>query len=191
MNGKHFLIGALALGLASQAQARVTYICPELQGSDLKVRVASGCVSTSMKYQGNDLALEVDQSMAAIYITGDIEYGGGGRIVTADCMGAKSFTLSAQGIDIRKYAVFYEGQEIGEADFLENVKPDQCLGTKMAKSVQSGRFFSSHKHLFDKVMVANRGEISDTASSATGTAIRRTAGANGAGPACSTCLTRC
>ncbi|QFT78666.1 hypothetical protein [Erythrobacter sp. THAF29] len=144
MTYSKLMMGTAIAVLAAQAQvaqARVTYICPELHGSELKVRVDSGCMSTSTSYTDNDLTLEVDQNTATIRVTGDIEYNSGGPIHTADCMGATSFTLSAENIDVRNFAVFYKNTKIGEANFIENRKPKQCLGTRAARSHQGSMKF--------------------------------------------------
>lgn len=147
MKSSRMIFGCATLALAVQAhaaEARVTYICPELDGSELKVRIDSGCMSTSTSYAGNDLALEVDQGTATISVTGGIEFNSGGPIHTADCMGATSFMLTAQDIEVRNYTVLYNGSPIGEANFIEDRSPKQCLGTRAAKPHRgAGEYISS------------------------------------------------
>ncbi|MEL7445598.1 MAG: hypothetical protein AAGK02_07270 [Pseudomonadota bacterium] len=142
MTKKQIMIGAATIALASQAQAvhaRVTYICPQLDtaNSELQVRVSSGCMSTSTSYAGNDLELEVDQNYAQIRVTGDLQFNSGGRIQTADCMGRKDITLTAEGIEQRRYSVSYNGEWLDTLDLIENPKPDKCLNAG-ARGIQSG-----------------------------------------------------
>lgn len=141
------IAGALAMQ-AGAAQARVQYICPELDTASnrLSVNVKSGCMSSSTSYIANDLAVEVDQQRAHITITGDIEFGGGGRIVTADCMGAQSITLTADGIEARRYTVSYGDSYIGLANLLDDPAPKQCLQTDQAKLAY--RYPTIHKTEF-------------------------------------------
>ncbi len=125
------LAGAAMIALATQAQAaqaRIGYICPELNKAtgELSVRVDSGCTSSSARLISQDLALEVDQSTASIHVTGDMKFGGG-MIQTADCMGRQDVTLSAEGIEARRYTLTYEGQYLATLDMMEQAKPDKCL----------------------------------------------------------------
>ncbi|GMN03011.1 hypothetical protein [Erythrobacter sp. MTPC3] len=123
-------IAAASLALIGQAQAahaRVAYICPQLAGSELQVTVKSGCISTSSTLAKNDLALDVDQNNAVIRVSGDLKFESRSLIGTADCMGARNETLSAAGMEARRYSVMFNGVMLGIADFLDDSANAVCL----------------------------------------------------------------
>ncbi|MGB3472444.1 MAG: hypothetical protein WBA51_16640 [Erythrobacter sp.] len=131
------------------AQAAVSHICPELDPSSktLSVRIGSGCMTGMARFRDHDLQVKVDQHRAHISVTGDIRFHPiGGRVVTADCGGAKSFTLSSEGIEPRRYTLSYAGNYVGVADFLADAKPQECFGTMQEKvgvqtqSLSTGEF---------------------------------------------------
>lgn len=143
MKARKLMIGAAAIAMASMAQtahARVAYICPTLNQStgELEVQVKSGCISSSMSLIEQTLALEVDQNYAMINLTGDMKFGGGGRIVTADCMGGQTITLSAQEIEARDYTLLFNGERIDKVDFTDPSRKDECLSAGSRLRVDNG-----------------------------------------------------
>lgn len=154
------LVVATALALAMQvgpAAARVAHICPELgKGGrgQLSVRISSGCMTGMARYQGNDLKLVVDQDTATIRVTGNIRFEPlGNRAVSADCAGAKSFTLTAANADPRRYSVFYNGAHIGVADLKGVTDGRQCLSPRTARS-DPGRVMRPGKYTWTKIPAA-------------------------------------
>jgi hypothetical protein len=132
MKARKLMIGAAAIAMACMAQnahARVAYICPTLDQTtgELEVQVKSGCISSSLSLIEQNLALEVDQNYAMINVTGDMTFGGGGRIVTSDCMGGQTITLSAQEIEARDYVLLFNGQRIDNVDFTDPSFEAECL----------------------------------------------------------------
>ncbi|MEL6878689.1 MAG: hypothetical protein AAGL68_11420 [Pseudomonadota bacterium] len=137
------LTGAAMIAIAAQAQAaqaRIAYICPTLdtRTDELTVRISSGCMSSSTKYIGNDLVLEVDQETASIRVTGDMEYSSGGPIQTADCMGQKQIVLAASGVEARQYSVSYGDTYLDTIDLIEEPSPKQCLSPNRRMRVGGG-----------------------------------------------------
>lgn len=135
MTRNQFIVGAAALALTAQAQAahaRIAYVCPQLSGSELSVRVDSGCISSSARNEGHTLALEVDQNTATIRVSGTILFSSA-PIQTADCAGRSSITLTADDIEARRYTVLLNDRRLGLADFVEDRGSKACLGTRRTK----------------------------------------------------------
>lgn len=133
-NAKRLLTAGAMLALAAQAQAaqaRIGFICPELNPAtgELTVKVDSGCVSSSASLISNDLELAVDQEIAAINVTGEMEFGGG-PIQTADCMGRQQITLSASDIEQRRYSLIYQGEYVATFDMIEQPQSQKCVGPR-------------------------------------------------------------
>ncbi|WP_162789578.1 hypothetical protein [Altererythrobacter sp. ZODW24] len=138
---------AMALAQTSVAQARVRYICTEYNAAEkmLSIEANSGCTSSSLRYVDNDLALNVDQSQASINVTGDIKFGGGGQIHTADCMARKTVSLSAEAVERRRYSLSYGDQYIGQLDLLSGSTVRKCHSVTRGRPVFQ---FSMNKGIF-------------------------------------------
>lgn len=134
------VIGALGFALvahANAAQARVMYVCPQLDtaADKLSVRVTTGCLSSTSRYKDNTLALKVDQDSATISVTGTINHHPPGSLISsADCMGTKSITLEASDVEARRYTVIYEGHSLGLSDLIEDPQPNTCLTVQSTRS---------------------------------------------------------
>jgi len=129
------LIGVAALAMTAQtaaARSSVAHICPKLntQTGELTVKVGSGCITSMAGFNKHDLELVVDQERAQILVTGSIDFHApGSQIVTADCMGARSFELTASGVEARRYSVSFNGEYLGLRDMIEDPAPNECMST--------------------------------------------------------------
>ncbi len=140
---RKFATGAVALVMSVQAinaKASVAHICPELDRSTqmLSVRIGTGCKTGMARFKEHDLQLAVDQNLAQILVSGDISYHPiESRIVTADCAGAQTFTLTAKGIEPRHYTLSHNGQWLGTVDFVDGESSPDCLHTARGKPANS------------------------------------------------------
>ena len=113
-------IVSLGCVAAEAVEARNLSICAEhnaLSG-DLTVTLSNGCVSSSMRYLGQDLAVDVDQNHALINVTGGFNYEklASGQMVKTDCGGGRSFTITVDGIDARRFRVVHGDAYAGILD---------------------------------------------------------------------------
>ena len=129
-------MGMLLMAGSQAAQARVAFVCPQLNPATgkLSVKVSTGCITGMARYKDNTLSLDVDQHNAIITVTGEINYHPiESDIVTADCAGAQSITLEATDIEQRRYMVSYESVPLALADLIEDPAPKACLSVRSAK----------------------------------------------------------
>lgn len=131
--GSRIWIAAASGAMSAQsaaAQTNVSFICSALDrnSGELTVKVDTGCMTGMARYKDNDLELAVDQQRATIKVSGSIEYFPiTSPIVTHDCAGATQISLSASGIEARRYSVNYNGEWLGVADLLESPQFDSCM----------------------------------------------------------------
>lgn len=128
------LFVALSCVLASPAFAdphNVHFVCPSINPTTgkLQVRLDSGCISSSARYEGSDLRVSVDQNTTQIRVDGGFEFSYPSLVGTTDCGGAKEVTLEAETIEPRRYTVFLQNQYLGVSDLLETSNAPNCLDT--------------------------------------------------------------
>ena len=115
---RHTAFGAMALALlSSQAHARVGEVCLTLPAGagTLKASIASGCLPTSGANKGA-FDITVKAETATIRIDGGFKQISDARIVTADCMGARTIEEEAQAAGPRRYSVIINDRFAGVLD---------------------------------------------------------------------------
>jgi hypothetical protein len=134
---KTLFVAATGLALqASAAQANVSLICPTYNQAKqtLSVKVGTGCTTGMARLKEQNLQLAVDQDRALITVSGQITFHEiANRIVTADCAGAKHFTLHQDDVQPRRYSIAYNNQSLGIVDLLEGAEQTECLRTSRTK----------------------------------------------------------
>lgn len=89
--------------------------------------VNSGCVSSSFRYLGNDLSVDVDEQTASISVSGGFKYKSpASKVATSDCMGGERLEIEKANVKPRRYSVYLEGRYLGVVDFTKSYRR-QCL----------------------------------------------------------------
>jgi len=132
-------VAAVALSLvlctAGQALARELSVCAEHNPStrELTLVVSNQCVSSSFKYEGNNIEATVEQERASIQIKGGFRYTPpASGIGTTDCGGAKQVKIKVPGAEARRYSVVHNSTYLGLIDF--TTKKGRVCATERAHS---------------------------------------------------------
>lgn len=124
-NFRLFAAAMISLGCAAAdlASAQGFTICAEhyTASGDLNLTLSTGCVSSSIPYLGQDLAVEVVQERALIKVTGGFNYKKlpAGTIGTTDCGGGRSIKVALPGVDRRRFHVMHGDEYAGLLDLTE------------------------------------------------------------------------
>ena len=132
---KGALIAVSVALLSTQAHARAAQVCLELPAgaSTVKAQISSGCLSSSPGYEAA-FSVSVDAAEAVIAIDGDFKAKREMRVVTADCMGARTIEKEAEAAGPRRYSVMVNGQYRGVLD-----ASDTQFGMRAVKECFEGR----------------------------------------------------
>ncbi len=140
------LVAGLALTMTAvatpAASSNLKLVCASYQAASktIRVDVASGCTSSSHRYLGHDIKVDIDEETARISLSGGFKYAKPAtNIVTSDCAGQKKLKLPVPGVAARRYSVFTKGVFRGVFDFTKSharscVSP---LGTRSGALVVS------------------------------------------------------
>lgn len=112
---------------AYAARSSVKSICTSLTDKTLTITVKSHCLRSGKRTDQNSLAVDVDQSTAAIRIKGDFTVEYGYHIGPTDCMGSTQFDLQAKDIEPRRYKLLFGSQYLGRVDFTETLNQKPCF----------------------------------------------------------------
>jgi hypothetical protein len=107
----------------------------------IKLDVSNGCVSSSNKYLGNDIKVDVNEGWASITLSGGFNYAKAkSKVVKSDCMGRKKLELTVEGVEPRRYSVIAGGTYRGAFDFTKShdrtcVTPSNSKGMRRVASI--------------------------------------------------------
>ena len=107
----------------------------------IKLDVSNGCYSSSYKYLGNDIKVDVNEGWASITLSGGFNYAKAkSKAVKRDCMGRKKLELTVEGVEPRRYSVIAGGTYRGVFDFTQShdrtcVTPSNPKGMRRVASI--------------------------------------------------------
>jgi len=121
------LLAAASLGAADIASAGPFSICAERNeaANEMVMKFGNGCVSSSIRYLGQDIKVEIDENRAWIRVSGGFNYEklSTGQIVTADCAGGKRLEVKLPYTGARLYSVSHNGNRAGTIDLTTSTGP--------------------------------------------------------------------
>jgi hypothetical protein len=121
---------ALASTFAADAAAQSVSVCAHRDDAtqSMVLTISNGCVSSSQAYLGSDIAVEVDQELAAIRVSGNFNYAPNtSQVATTDCMGSKRVDVEIADTEARRYGVSHDGAYLGVIDLTGTSGP-VCAG---------------------------------------------------------------
>lgn len=128
----------LAISSATAHAAKVHRICVAkgLIENAVTIKLSTGCVSSTRSVIGHDFVVKARDSGSAVDIFGAFKHRNpDARVVTADCMGAKSVTFDVVGVTGKSLELIENGTSRGSID-LAFPAGEQCVERNRLKKTE-------------------------------------------------------
>lgn len=122
-----FLVAMAVAGSAIAAPRTVCATYAPAAHNSITLEIATGCVSSSYRYQGHDFKASINPEADAILVEGEFKYQRpDSRIVKRDCGSHRRVEVTVNDAEARSYKVIVNDKDYGVVDFSDS-PGRQCI----------------------------------------------------------------